>query len=161
MRTKLTLRFLTLPFVAACALSLPIGSEADTLPRVKASAGDYEATPKKLSTTQYQYGKFSVVNEGGKRRIVATENLSVISYPYVAKCEGALGVPLATESIPISRKGRFSVRDVSKSNGRTVTVVWKGAWYKPNRVEGTLKLTYGDCSSKIDWVGKRTASPTG
>ncbi len=26
---------------------------------------------------------------------------------------------------------------------------------KPNKVAGTLKLTYRDCSSKIDWVGKR------
>ena len=132
-----------------------MGSDAGTQPRVKASAGDYEATPKKLSTTQYQYGSFSVVNEGGKRRIVATEQQSVISYPYVAKCD-ALGVPLATESIPISAKGRFSVRDVTKSNGRSLTVVWKGAWSKPKQVAGTLKLTYGDCSSKIDWVGKRT-----
>src|SRR5215218_7717525 len=154
MRTRHPLRFMALPFVAACALAVPLGSQAETQPRVKASSGNYEATPKKLSTTPYQYGKFSVVNEGGKRRIVATEELSVISYPYVAKCAGALGVPLTTESIPISRKGRFSVRDVTKSNGRTMTVVWKGAWYKPNRVEGTLKLTYGGCSSKIDWIGK-------
>ena len=98
-----------------------------------------------------------MVNEGGKRRIVGTEELSVITYPYVGKCE-AFDVPLTTESIPISRKGRFSVRDVSQSNGRAVTVVWKGAWYKPKKVAGTLKLTYGHCSSKIDWVGKRTAA---
>ena len=154
MRTKQTLRFLTLAIVLACALLLPVGSQAGTS-RIKASAGDYEATPKKLSTGVYQLGSFSVVNEGGKRRIVATEQLSVITYPYIGSCE-AMGIPLAAESIPISRKGRFSVRDVSKANGRTVTVVWKGSWSKPRKVAGTLKLTYGDCSSKLDWVGKRT-----
>ncbi len=64
MKKKQTIRILTLPFLVGCALLLtPIGSQADTLPRVKASAGDYEATPKKLTGGLYQLGMFL----GGQR----------------------------------------------------------------------------------------------
>jgi hypothetical protein len=161
MKIKQTIRTVTLPILVGCALLLtPIGSQADTLPRVKPGAGDYEANPKTLPGGIYQSGAFSVVNEAGKRRIVATELASAITYPYYGKCD-VYGVPLAAETIPISAKGRFSVRDKSRVKGGSLLVVWKGAWEKRTKVAGTLKVSYKDCSSKIKWVGRRTASPTG
>ena len=157
MQTSRFLHLMVLPLLVGCALlAAPIGSAADTVPRVKPSAGDYEAAPKKLTNDLYQVGSFSVVNEGGKRRIVATEALSAIAYPYQGKCD-VFNNPLTAESIPVSKKGRFSIRDKTKVKGGSILVVWKGAWSKPTRVAGTLKIAFKGCSSKIKWVGKRTA----
>ncbi len=159
MKLKQSIRSLALPFVLICALAAPIGSPADTLSRVKAKTGDYEATPLKISGV-YQLGAFSVVNEGGKRRIVSSEAVQGIFYPDTGKCD-SFNVPLTAESIPISRKGRFSIRDRYPVKGDSILAVWKGTWLKPKKVAGTLKIAYRGCTSKIKWVGRRSASPTG
>jgi hypothetical protein len=159
MRSLRALRFLALPFLLACMLAPPVGSQAGTPPRVKPSAGDYEAAPLKVSGV-YQLGAFSVVNEAGKRRIVSSEQYQGIFYPDIGKCDG-FNVPLSAEAIPISHRGRFSIRDKYPIKGNSIVAVWKGAWVKPKKVAGSLKIAYKGCSSKIKWVGKRSAAPTG
>ncbi len=146
------LRFLTLPFLAMLTLAIPSGVGGAQV--VKPSAGDYEARPVKIDGN-YQFGAFAVVNEAGKRRIVSSELYQGIFYPDVGKCDD-FNLPLATESIPISATGRFSVREQTPAGKDPVLVVWKGRWEKPKRVSGSLKIEYRSCSSKIKWVGRRT-----
>jgi hypothetical protein len=146
------LRFLTLPFLAMLALAIPSAGGAAKV--VKPSAGDYEAQPVKVEGI-YQLGAFAVVNEAGKRRIVSSELYQGIFYPDLGKCD-SFNLPLATESIPISTTGRFSVRERTPAGKNSVLVVWKGRWEKPKKVSGTLRIEYKSCSSKIKWVGRRT-----
>lgn len=161
MRTLKKICALAIPVALACALLLPIGSGAAETPnpRVKPGAGYYEAAPKKLPNVVYQLGAFAVVNEGGKRRIVSSELYQGIFYPDLGKCDD-YNVPLTAESIPITKKGRFSIRDSYPVKGNSVLAVWKGSWRKPNKVVGTLKISFKDCRSKFKWVGKRAAGPS-
>lgn len=152
MSTLRTLRFLTLPFLALLVLAMP--SMVGAARSVKPSAGDYEARPAKIDGS-YQFGAFAVLNEGGKRRIVSSELYQGIFYPDQGKCD-SFNLPLATESIPISATGRFSVREQTPAGKDSVLVVWKGRWEKPKKVSGSLKIEYKSCSSKIKWVGRRT-----
>lgn len=121
---------------------------------VKPAIGVYSAQPKKLATG-YQEGLFALVKDGGKRRIVAYEAAAGIYYPDAGKCDDKQ-IPLTAESIPVSAKGRFELRDRTEAGKGSLLVVWKGAWKKPRRVEGTVRIKYGDCNSKFAWVGKRT-----
>jgi hypothetical protein len=121
---------------------------------VRPAAGVYSAEPKKLATG-YQEGLFALVADGSKRRIVAYEGAAGIYYPDAGKCDGEQ-IPLTAESIPVSAKGRFGVRDRTRTRKGTLLVVWKGAWTKARRVEGTVRIEYGKCDSKFDWVGRRT-----
>ena len=125
--------------------------------RVKPSGGDYETEPIVRSGVVYQPGAFAVINEGGKRRIVSSERYAGIYYPDLGKCD-SYDVPLVTETIPVSRRGRFSIRERTPVKRGSLRVRWKGHWTKPKRVVGTLEISYKGCSSKIKWVGRRTAS---
>jgi hypothetical protein len=121
---------------------------------VKPSLGVYSAEPKKLATG-YQEGLFALVNDGGRKRIVAYESAAGIYYPDAGKCDDEQ-IPLATDSIPVSAKGRFKHRERIQVKRGSLLVVWKGAWKKPRRVEGTVRIKYGKCDSKFGWVGRRT-----
>lgn len=151
MADGLTARILV---AAAAAVSLLAIAPATAAAAVKPATGIYSAQPAN-PTGLFQQGVFSVVREGGKRRIVSGENYDGIYYPDAGKCDGFV-VPLATESIPISSKGRFKVRERTPVRKGAILVVWKGAWTKPKRVEGTLRISYDDCRSKIAWTGRRT-----
>lgn len=137
---------------AVLALSL-LGFGAGEAMAVKPAPGIYSAEPAKPSGL-YQLGVFAVTGEGGKRRIVAAENYDGIYYPDLGKCD-SFEVPLVTASIPVSAKGRFRVRERTPVRKGSILVVWKGAWSKPRRVRGTLRISYGDCRSKIAWTARR------
>jgi hypothetical protein len=121
---------------------------------VRPAAGVYSAEPKKLATG-YQEGLFALVSDGSKRRIVPYEGTAGIYYPDAGKCDSEQ-IPLKAESIPVSARGRFELRDRTRTKKGTLMVVWKGAWTKPRRVEGTVRIEYGSCDSKFAWVGRRT-----
>lgn len=146
-------RSLTLPLLALIALAIPAEAAA-----VKPAAGDYEARPAKIDQ-DYQMGAFSVVNEGGDRRIVASELYDGIYYPDLGECD-SFTLPLAAESIPVSASGRFSVRERTPVRKSSVLVVWKGRWVKPKKVAGTIRVAYKDCSAKVEWVGSRIPPAT-
>jgi hypothetical protein len=139
----------TVAAAIACALALPAAAGA-AAPR----AGLYEAAPAKPAGV-YQLGTFAVVAEGGKRRIVAAEGYGGIYYPDAGECDG-YEMPLVTERIPITRRGRFAVRERTPVRKGSIRVVWKGAWKRPGRVAGKLRISYRGCHSKIRWVGRRT-----
>ncbi len=120
---------------------------------VKPSPGTYEAQPSPPSGI-FQPGTFTVASDGTKRRIVPTEGYAGIYYPDAGECD-RFELPLAVESIPISRKGRFSWREKTPAKRGSVLVVWKGTWVKAKRVTGTLKISYRKCDSKIAWSGRR------
>ena len=154
--TRSRFRLLALSLLLTPALLGPMAGEAAT-DRVRPSAGDYETEPIIQSGVVYQPGAFAVVNEGGKRRIVSSERYEGIYYPDLGKCD-SYDVPLVTESIPVSRRGRFSVRERTPVKRGSLRVRWKGHWTKPKRVVGTLQISYRGCSSKIKWVGRRATS---
>lgn len=137
----------------AFALALPAAAGA-AVPRT----GLYEAAPAKPAGV-YQLGTFAVVVEGGKRRIVAAEGYDGIYYPDAGRCDG-YEVPLVTERIPITRRGRFVVRERTPVRKGSLRVVWKGAWKKPGRLTGKLRISHRRCESKIRWVGRRTGPAT-
>lgn len=132
-----------------------LGSAADAgpAPRIKPAAGAYELRPAKI-TSSFAAGAFSVVNEGGKRRIVSSEQYIGIFYPDLGECDD-LNVPLTASSVPVNGKGRFSIRDKYPVKGKAIVVKLKGAWVKPKKVVGTVRIAYKGCSSKIKWVGRR------
>ena len=140
--------------VAIAAGAALLASAAPAAAAVKPSVGVYSAEPKRL-VTGYQEGLFALVRDGTKRRIVAYEGVAGIFYPDAGKCDGE-SIPLTAASIPVSAKGRFGLRDRAEARKGSLLVVWKGAWTKPRRVEGTVRIKYGKCDSKIDWVGKGT-----
>lgn len=117
-------------------------------------AGLYEAAPAKPAGV-YQLGAFAVIAESGKRRIVAAEGYDGIYYPDAGKCDG-YEVPLVTERIPITRRGQFAVRERTPVRKGSLRVVWKGAWKKPGRLAGKLRISYRRCESTIRWVARRT-----
>ncbi|GIK78568.1 MAG: hypothetical protein EDQ89_12645 [Acidobacteria bacterium] len=133
----------------AVALALPAPAAAAAL-----RAGLYEAAPAQPAGI-YQLGTFAVVAEGGKRRIVAAEGYDGIYYPDAGRCDG-YEVPLVTERIPINRRGRFAVRERTPVRRGSLRIVWKGAWKKPGRLGGKLRIRYRRCDSTIRWVGRRT-----
>lgn len=141
--------------IACCAL----GSPASTAAAVMPSAGDYRAEPAKL-TGAYSLGLFAVAADGGRRWIVSSESYPGIYYPDAGRCDD-YDVPLVTERIPISRKGRFRVRERTPVRKGSILVVWKGTWVKPRRVTGTIRISHRRCDSKISWVGRRAKLPTG
>jgi hypothetical protein len=137
----------------ACLLA-PAGTAGAAMPR----AGLYEAAPAKPGGV-YQLGTFAVLAEGGKRRIVAAEGYGGIYYPDAGKCDG-YEVPLATERIPVTRRGRFVVRERTPVRKGSIRVVWKGTWKKPGRVTGKLRISHRRCHSRIRWAGRRTGPAT-
>ena len=139
--------------IAAAAALLASATGAATA-AVKPSPGVYSAEPKKLATG-YQEGLFALVKDGTKRRIVAYEGAAGIYYPDAGKCDSEQ-IPLTAESVPVSANGRFELRDRTETRKGSLLVVWKGSWKKPRRVEGTVRIKYGNCDSKFGWVGKRT-----
>lgn len=145
--------------VALLAAALLIPSPAasgDPLPRVKPAVGTYELRPTKI-TSSFSAGAFAVVSERGKRRIVSSEQYSGIFYPDFGQCD-SLAIPLTAESIPVNGKGRFSIRDSYPVKAKAVVVMFKGAWVKPKKVAGTVRIAYKGCKSKLQWVGRRAAS---
>ena len=152
MTTRRALAILLAAASAGAGL-LPAGAGGETAPRVKPSPGVYEARPAKIKES-YSQGAFAVVSEGGKRRIVAVEGNLGIFYPDQDTC-GNLGLALATESIPVNGRGRFSVRDSYGASGTQVTVRWKGRWKKPKRVSGSIRIASKDCADEFKWTGRR------
>lgn len=104
----------------------------------------------------YQQGAFTVLNEGGKRSFVADDQYSGIYYPDLGKCDD-YDVPLTATSVPISKSGRFHVRDEREiPDADPIKVDSKGHWTKASRVEGTIKVSSGNCSDKQPWSGARS-----
>jgi hypothetical protein len=142
---------LLLPLLTLALLGPAAGEAAPE--RVKPRAGDYEAEPRVRSGVVYQPGAFTVLNERGKRRIVSSERYEGIYYPDIGRCDH-FDVPLVTESIPVSRRGRFSARERTPVKRGSLRVRWKGRWTKPKRAVGTIKISYRGCTSKLKWVAR-------
>jgi hypothetical protein len=136
--------------VAGALALAPAAPAGAAVPR----SGIYEAAPAKPAGI-YQLGAFAVVADGGKRRIVPAEGYDGIFYPDAGKCD-SYEVPLVTESVRISRRGRFAVRERTPVRKGALRVVWKGKWRKRGRVVGKLRISYRHCDSTIHWVGRRT-----
>jgi hypothetical protein len=154
-------RFLLHPFLLLTAIALVLAVSVSGIASansVKPSVGDYEAHPLEV-TGIYKLGAFAVTNNGGKRRIVSSELLPGIFYPNLGTCD-SLDLPLSTESIPISKAGKFSVRDHTAVKNDSLLVVWKGHWTKPKKVTGSLTIKYKGCSSKFKWAASRS-TPVG
>lgn len=153
--TSLPKRLLGSLAIACCAL----GSLASTAVAVTPSAGNYRAEPARL-TGAFSLGLFAVAAEGSRRWIVSSESYPGVYYPDAGKCDEH-EVPLVTERIPISRRGRFRVRERTPVRKGSILVVWKGTWLTPRRVRGTIRISHRRCDSKIAWVGRRAMLPTG
>ena len=135
---------------ALAALTLAPPASATT-----PAAGDYQAEPVLEEGGTFTYGLFSVVKDGGKRSIVASEDRDGIYYPDVGKCDN-LDLPLSAPTIPISAAGRFKIKEkIEVTQSDTVTVNWRGRWRKPKRVAGEITIKSEGCTSTEKWRGRR------
>ena len=80
------------------------------------ATGNYEALAQ-IDKDTFAVGVFAVAKENGKRQIVPTEGYSGIYYPDAGKCD-PYDAPLSVASVPISKSGRFKVKDEYESPAR-------------------------------------------
>ncbi len=120
------------------------------------ATGDYIADLDIEGT--YQQGAWTVVKDGGKREMVASGQYSGVYYPDPGKCD-TYNVPILAGSVPISKAGKFHVRDTTTPPGTStkIKVDWKGKWKSATRLTGTIKIASGNCKSTNDFVAAKTA----
>ena len=106
----------------------------------------------------YGQGVWTVAKEHGKRVIVATSGYSGIYYPDPGKCDH-YDVPITATSVPISKNGKFHVRETDPVPGTSteVKVDWKGKWKSATKVTGTIELASGNCHSSNGYTAAKTA----
>jgi hypothetical protein len=107
----------------------------------------------------YGQGAWMVSKDGGKRVIVRAPQYNGIYYPDPGKCDN-YDLPLAAETVPISKNGKFHVRETDPVPGANVEVKvdWKGKWKSATKVVGTIKLSSGNCSSSNDFTAAKVAT---
>jgi len=118
------------------------------------ATGDYIAD---LDTEgAYQQGAWTVVKDGGKREIVAGGQYNGIYYPDPNECD-KYNVPLSASSVPISKRGKFRVKDRLTPSGTStaIEVDWKGKWKSATKVVGTIEIASGDCRSRDDFTAAK------
>lgn len=143
------------PVVALTSAALAALALAASAGAVTPAAGDYQAKPILDESGTFTYGLFTVVKEDGKQSIVASEDRTGIYYPDIGKCDN-LDLPLSAVSIPVSKTGRFKIKErIEVTQSDSVTVRWRGHWRKPKRVIGEITIKSEGCTSTEDWKGYR------
>lgn len=137
-------------------LALATSAIAGAGDRKNIAVGNYQAVPKLPADQTFTVGVFSMVKQGAKRRIVASERFAGIFYPDAGECDD-LDVALSAESIPVSRAGRFHVREKTPTDEGSVRVNWKGHWSKPGIVAGAITIRHAGCRSTHRWRGGKVA----
>lgn len=95
-------------------------------------------------------GVFAVEkNDQGKFRMVVDPEYTKIYYPDARKCDDSV-IPLSGTEYPISRQGRFEIKDTNAD----VKVTWKGHWTTKTDLKGTIKISYGGCTDKRGFSGE-------
>jgi hypothetical protein len=118
------------------------------------ATGEYEAN---LDVNgSYQLGGWVVAKDGGKRVMVASPEFNGIYYPDPGKCDN-YSVPLTATSVPISKKGKFHVKETDPVAGTDVTIKvdWKGKWKNATSVVGTIKLASGNCKTSNEYTAEK------
>jgi hypothetical protein len=146
-RATFLLRFAVLALAGALVAAAVAGAA-----RTKISVGQYESAPVLAAGGDYTIGAFAVAKSGGKRAIVPGDGYAGIFYPDANECDD-YDLPLVAQSIPISARGKFEIREKTPVNGSYVKVAWKGRWKEPGVVAGTIAIAYGDCTSRHRWSG--------
>jgi hypothetical protein len=104
----------------------------------------------------YGQGGWVVSKDGGKRAIVASPQYNGIYYPDPGKCDN-YSLPITATSVPISKSGKFHVKETDPVAGTDVEVKvdWKGKWKSATKVVGTIKLASGNCKSANEYTAAK------
>ncbi len=103
----------------------------------------------------YSEGEWSVAKDGGKLQIVPSPAYGAIYYPDPGKCDN-YSLPLTTTSIPLSKNGKFHIKESDPVADTVVKVDWKGKWKSATKVVGTIKLANGNCKSSDPFTGQKS-----
>lgn len=120
------------------------------------ATGDYIADLSINGT--YGQGAWTVVKDGGKRQIVASGQYNGIYYPDPGDCD-EYDLPLKAASVPISKAGKFHVKETNTPSGTSIDVKvdWKGKWKSATKVVGTIKIASGNCKSSNEFTAAKVA----
>jgi hypothetical protein len=142
--------------LAVALAALGVAEVADGAKGKPPATGDYQADLDINGT--YSQGGWTVVKEAGKRRIVASGQYNGIYYPDPGECDN-YSLPLKAASVPISKSGKFHVKETNSPGGTSVEIEvdWKGKWKSATRVVGTIKIASGNCSSSNDFTAAKIA----
>ena len=142
--------------LAAALLALGIAGVAGAAKNKPPATGDYVADLDIEST--YQQGAWTVVKDGNKRQMVASGEYNGVYYPDPNECDN-LNVPLSASSVPISKRGKFRVKDRFTPSGTSEEIVvdWKGKWKSATKVVGTIEIASGNCRSRNDFTAAKEA----
>ena len=140
---------------AVALLALAIAGAAVAAKKPPAT-GDYVADLDVKGA--YQQGAWTVVKEGGKRQMVASGQYNGIYYPDPNECDD-FNVPLSAGSVPITRAGKFRVKDRYTPAGGSgdIVVDWRGKWKSATKVVGTIKIAVGDCRSSDEFTAAKVS----
>ncbi len=139
--------------LAVALLALSLGAVADAAKKPPAT-GDYVADLDVNGT--YSQGGWTVIKDGGKRKIVASGQYNGIYYPDPGECD-KYSVPLEASSVGISKRGKFRIKETTTAAGTSVEIKvdWKGKWKSATRVVGTIKIASGNCTSKNKFTARK------
>lgn len=146
---------------AALVLSLGLAAAPAAVGDGKRKApktGLYGAVPElKPNQVSYQPGAWVVVKDGSKRVMVRDPQYSWIFWPEPGEGCNPYSVGLTAQTVAISKAGKFHVKEKIPISGidDQVSVDWKGRWTKPTKLEGTVKISFKNCSEKLEWTGSR------
>jgi hypothetical protein len=139
-----------------CAAALAVAGSAIAGKHKPPATGEYVADLSINGT--YGQGAWMVSKDGGKRVMVRAPQYNGIYYPDPGKCD-SYDLPISAESVPISKDGKFHVKETDPVAGTddVVKVDWKGKWKSATKVVGTIKLTSGNCKSSNDFTAQKVA----
>lgn len=140
--------------LAVCAIALATAGVAVAGKSKPPATGDYTADLDVNGT--YSQGGWTVIKDGGKRQIVASAQYNGIYYPDPGECDD-YSLPLTATSIPISKNGKFHVKESDPVPGTStvIKVDWKGKWKSATKVVGTIKLANGNCHSSNEFTAAK------
>lgn len=120
------------------------------------ATGDYTADLADFTGT-YGQGAWTVSKDGGKRVMVPSSAYNGIYYPDPGKCD-KYSLPITATSVPISKAGKFHVKESDPVTGTDVVVKvdWKGKWKSATKVVGTIKLASGNCKTANDFTAQKS-----
>jgi hypothetical protein len=119
------------------------------------ATGEYEADIDQNG--EYSLGGWVVQKDGGKRVMVASPQYNGIYYPDPGDCDN-YSLPITATSVPISKAGKFHVKESDPAGNDTITVDWKGKWKSATKVVGTIKLGNGNCHSSDQFSAAKVPS---
>ena len=148
------MRVFRMVFVVACVLSVALVAGAGAAKHKPPATGEYEADLEIHGS--YSLGGWVVTKDGGKRTMVADPQYGGIYYPDPGKCDH-YSLPITATSVPISKSGKFHVKEADPVGGTDVVVKvdWKGKWKSATKVTGTIKLASGNCKSANEYVAAK------